>query len=156
MNLNMTLFGQSLVFFIFVWFCMKYIWPVLKTAMTERQEAIAQGLAAAEEANKKLADASSGAEEELAKAKQEAGQIIDQARQRANQMIEDAKGDAREEGERLVDAAKAEIDQEMNRAREALRGQVAALAISGAEKVLESSIDASRHSEMLERLADEL
>ena len=156
MNLNMTLFGQSLVFFIFVWFCLKYIWPVLKTAMTERQEAIAQGLAAAEEANKKLADASSGAEEELAKAKQEAGQIIDQARQRANQMIEDAKGDAREEGERLVDAAKAEIDQEMNRAREALRGQVAALAISGAEKVLESSIDASRHSEMLERLADEL
>ena len=156
MILNMTLIGQSLVFFIFVWFCMKYIWPFLKTAMTERQEAIAQGLAAAEEADRKLADAASGAEEELAKAKQEAGQIIDQARQRANQMIEDAKGDAREEGERLVDAAKAEIDQEMNRAREALRLQVAELAITGAEKVLESSIDASRHSEMLERLAGEL
>ncbi len=156
MNLGLTLFAQSLVFLIFVAFCMRYIWPFLQTAMRERQEAIAQGLAAAEAAEKKLADAASGAEDELEKAKQEAAQIIDQARHRANQMIEDAKGDAREEGERLVDAAKAEIDQEINRAREALRMQVAALAISGAEKVLESSIDASQHSQMLERLASEL
>ncbi len=156
MILNWTLIGQSLVFFGFVWFCLKYIWPFLQAAMVERQEAIAQGLASAEAAEKKLADAASGAEDELAKAKQEAAQIIDQARHRANQMIEDAKGDAREDGERLVDAAKAEIDQEINRAREALRMQVAALAISGAEKVLESSIDASQHSQLLERLASEL
>lgn len=156
MNLNLTMFGQSLVFFAFVWFCLKFIWPFLKAAMAERQEAIAHGLAAAEEAEKKLADAASGAEDELAKAKEEAAEIIDQARRRANQMIEDAKADAREEGQRLVDAAKGEIDQEMNRAREALRVQVAELAISGAEKVLESSIDASQHSQMLERLAGEL
>lgn len=156
MNLNLTMIGQSLVFFGFVWFCLKYIWPFLKAAMTERQEAIAQGLASAEAAEKKLTEAASGAEDELAEAKEQAAQIIDQARQRANQMVEDAKGDAREEGERLVDAAKAEIDQEMNRAREALRLQVAELAISGAEKVLESSIDASQHSQMLERLASEL
>ena len=89
-------------------------------------------------------------------AKTEAAQIIDQARQRANQMVEDAKGEARDEGERLVEAARGEIEQEMNRAKEGLRAQVSALVISGAEQVLESSVDASRHSEMLDRLAAEL
>lgn len=156
MNLNLTLIGQSLTFFLFAWFCMKYIWPLLKNAMRERQETIAQGLAAGEEAEKKLAEAESGAEEERIRAKAEAAQIIEQARQRAAQMVEDARNDAREEGDRLVEAAHAEIDQEINRAREALRQQVAALAISGAEKVLEETIDADRHSQMLERLAAEL
>ncbi len=156
MNLNLTLIGQSLTFFVFAWFCMKYIWPFIKNAMHERQETIAQGLAAGEEAEKKLAAAESGAEEERARAKEEAARIIEQARQRANQMIEDARGEAREEGERLVEAARAEIDQEINRAREALRARVAALAVSGAEKVLGETIDAGRHNQMLERLAAEL
>ena len=111
MNIGLTLLGQSLVFLIFVAFCMKYIWPVLKSAMTERQQAIAQGLVAAEEAERKLGEAESGAEEERAKARAEAAQIIEQARQQANQMIEDAKGNARAEGERLLEAAQAEIDQ---------------------------------------------
>ena len=156
MNMNLTLIGQSITFFVFVWFCMKFIWPLLKTAMHERQEAIAAGLASAEEADKKLAEATSGAEEELTRAKEEAAQIIEQARQRANQMVEAAKDEAREEGERLKEAAQAEIEQEVNRAKEALRSQVAALALNGAEKVLESSIDAGRHSEMLDKLAAEL
>ncbi|MDE0062629.1 MAG: F0F1 ATP synthase subunit B [Gammaproteobacteria bacterium] len=156
MNLNLTLIGQSLTFFLFAWFCMKFIWPFIKNAMRERQETIAQGLAAGEEAERKLAEAESGAEEERATAKAEAAQIIEQARQRAGQMIEDARAEAREEGERLVEAARSEIDQEVNRAREALRAQVAALAVSGAEKVLGETIDASRHSQMLERLAAEL
>ena len=156
MNLNLTLIGQSLTFFVFAWFCMKFIWPLLKTAMRERQEAIAQGLAAGEEAERKLAEAESGAEEERARAKEEAARIVEQARQRAGQMIEDARSEAREEGERLVEAARAEVDREVNRAREALRAQVAALAVSGAEKVLGETIDASRHSRMLERLAAEL
>ena len=156
MNLNLTLIGQSLTFFLFAWFCMKYIWPFVKNAMRERQETIAQGLAAGEEAERKLAEAESGAEEERAKAKAEAAQIIEQARQRANQMIEDARAEAREEGERLVEAARSEIDQEVNRAREALRARVAALAVSGAEKVLGETIDEGRHSRMLERLAAEL
>ncbi|MCY4565534.1 MAG: F0F1 ATP synthase subunit B, partial [Gammaproteobacteria bacterium] len=134
MNLNLTLIGQSLTFFLFAWFCMKFIWPFIKDAMRERQETIAQGLAAGEEAERKLAQAESGAEEERVKAKAEAAEIIDQARQRAGQMIEDARVEAREEGERLVEAARSEIDQEVNRAREALRAQVAALAVSGAEK----------------------
>lgn len=156
MNIGLTLIGQSITFFVFVWFCMKFIWPPLRDMMRERQEAIAAGLAAAEEADKKLAEAASGAEAELATAKEEAAAIIEQARQRANQMVEDAKNDAREEGERMIDAARAEIEQETNRAKEALRGQVSALVISGAEQVLEGSVDASKHDELLDKLAAEL
>ncbi len=156
MNLTATLIGQSITFAIFVWFCMKFIWPPLRTAMRERQEAIAQGLSAAEEADKKLAEAATGAEAELAKAKEEAAQIIEQARQRANQMVEAAKDDARTEGERILESARAEIDQEMNRAKEVLRGQVSTLVISGAEQVLGSSVDANKHSEMLDQLAGQL
>ncbi|MEM7080195.1 MAG: F0F1 ATP synthase subunit B [Pseudomonadota bacterium] len=156
MNLGLTLIGQTITFAVFVWFCMKFIWPPLRQAMQERQEAIAAGLAASEEAEKKLADAASGAEAELAKAKEEAASIIEQARGRANQMVEAAKSEARAEGEKIIEAARAEIDQEMNRAKEALRGQVSALVITGAEQVLGKSVDASSHSDMLDRLAAEL
>lgn len=156
MNIGLTLIGQSLTFIFFVWFCMKFIWPPLRTAMRERQEAIAAGLSAAEEADKKLAEAASGAEAELQKAKEEAAEIIDQARQRAKQMVEEAKDDARAEGERQLEAARAEIEQEMNRAKEALRAQVSSLVITGAEQVLESSVDQAKHNEMLERLAGQL
>lgn len=156
MNLTATLIGQSLTFAVFVWFCMKFIWPPLVNMMRERQEAIAAGLRASEEADKKLADAASDAEVELTRAKEEAAGILDQARSRANQMIEEAKDDARVEGERLIEAARAEIEQEVNRAKETLRGQVSALVISGAEQVLEGSVDASKHDEMLNRLAAEL
>lgn len=156
MNITATLIGQSITFAIFVWFCMKFIWPPLRNAMRERQEAIAAGLSAADEAEKKLAEAASGAEAELARAKEEAAQIIEQARQRGNQMVEAAKTEARQEGERILEAARAEIDQEVNRAKEALRGQVSTLVISGAERVLESSVDASKHAEMLDRLAGQL
>ena len=156
MNLGLTLIGQSLTFLVFVWFCMKYIWPPLRTAMRERQETIAAGLAASEEADRKLADAASGAEAELARAKEEAAAILDQARNRANQMIEEAKNDARTEGERIIEAAKAEIDQEMNRAKESLRAQVSTLVVKGAEQVLGDSIDAGKHGQMLDKLAGEL
>ena len=156
MNIGLTLFGQSLTFVAFVWFCMKFIWPPIVNAMRERQEAIAAGLKASEDADRKLEEAASGAEAELERAKQEAAGIIDQARNRANQMIEEAKNDARAEGERMIEAARAEIEQEVNRAKETLRGQVAALVINGAEQVLESSVDAGRHNEMLDRLAAEL
>jgi F-type H+-transporting ATPase subunit b len=156
MNLNLTLLGQTITFMVFVWFCLKYIWPPLKDAMRERQEAIAKGLSAAEQAQKDLAEAQSGAEAELLKAKKEAQGIIEQARSRANQMIEEAKQDARVEGDRLKETAAQEIEQEMNRAKETLRAQVATLALTGAEKVLESSIDANQHAQMLDRLAEEL
>jgi F-type H+-transporting ATPase subunit b len=156
MNITSTLIAQSVVFIVFVWICMRFIWPVLIEAMRQRQEAIAAGLQAAEDADRRLQEAKSGAEDELAKAKEEAQAIIEQARGRAQQMVEAAKEEAREEGARLKEAARAEIDQEVNRAKESLRAQVATLAVQGAEKVLGESVDAAKHSDILDRLAAEL
>ncbi len=156
MNLNFTMIGQTLTFIVFVWACWKWIWPLLINAMRERQEAIADGLAAAERAAKDLELAQERATDQLKDARDEAAGLIEQARSRANQMIEDAKNDAREEGERLKEAARAEIEQEVNRAKETLRAQVAALAVAGAEQVLGESVDATRHSALLDKLAAEL
>jgi F-type H+-transporting ATPase subunit b len=156
MNLNATLLGQTITFVIFVLFCMKYIWPMIGVAMRERQDAIAAGLQASEEADRKLAQAASNAGQEKGAAKQEASAIIEQARGRASQIVEEAKAEARTEGQRLIDSAKAEIDQEINRAKEVLRSQVAGLVITGAEKVLQDNIDAAKHGEMLDKLAAEL
>lgn len=156
MNINLTLFGQSITFLVFLWFCWKYIWPPIITAMRERQAAIAEGLAASERAEKNLEQAQAAADAQLNEAKAQAAEIIEQARSRASQMIEEAKGDARDEGERMLETARAEIQQEVNRLKEGLRGQVSALAIAGAEKVLGESIDQSKHAAMLNQLAEEL
>jgi len=155
-NITLTLFGQSLTFIVFVWTCHRWIWPPLIKAMRERQQTIADGLAASERAAKDLALAQDGAADQLRKAKEEARQIIEQARGRTVIMIEEAKNDARAEGERQKEAARAEIDQDVNRAKEKLRAQVAALAVSGAEKILQASIDRSRHAQLLEKLTAEL
>ena len=156
MDLNWTFIGQTITFFVFVWFCRAYIWPPIVTAMRERQQTIADGLAAAEKADRDLEQAKEQVEVELQKAREEAQSIVEQARQTAAKMVEDARGEARSEGERLRDAARAEIDQEINRAKESLRSQVSALALAGAEKVLESSVDSQAHNAMLDRLAQEL
>ena len=156
MNMNLTLFGQSITFAVFVWFCYRYIWPPVISMMRERQENIAAGLKASEEAEVKLAEAANEAELELAAAKKEAAGIIEQARSRANKLVEEAKIEARSESDRLIEAAKAEIEQEVNRAKEGLRAQVAALVIDGAEQVLKDSIDAGKHEQMLQQLAAEL
>ena len=156
MNITSTIIAQSVVFAIFVWICMRSIWPAMRDAMRERQETIAAGLQAAEDADRRLAEAKSGAEDELAQAKEEAAAIIEQARGRAAQMVEAAKDEAREEGERLKEAARAEIEQEVNRAKEGLRAQVAVLALEGAEKVLGESVDQAKHADLLDRLAAEL
>lgn len=154
--INLTLFGQTITFFVFVWFCWKYIWPPLVNAMQERQKAIGEGLAAAERAEKDLALAQERATDNLREAKDEAQKILDQARQQAAQMIENARSEAEAEKARILETQEAEIEQRVNRAKEQLRGQVATLAIAGAEKVLGASVDASRHSDMLDRLAAEL
>jgi F-type H+-transporting ATPase subunit b len=156
MNMNLTLIGQSLAFLLFVWTCAKFVWPPLITAMRERQATIAQGLEKAVKAEQDLEQAQQRAGEELEKAKDEARQIIEQARARATQMIEEAKDDARREGERQKEAARAEIEQEANRLKDALRSQVAALAVVGAERVLEASVDQDKHAELLSKLAAEL
>ncbi len=156
MNLNFTMIGQTVTFIVFVWACWKWIWPLLIDAMRERQEAIAEGLASAERASKDLELAQERATDQLKGAKEEAAGLIEQARARANQMIEEAKTEARDEGERLKEAARAEIEQEVNRAKETLRVQVATLAVAGAERVLGETVDAGRHSALLDKLAAEL
>lgn len=156
MNLNLTLIGQTLAFAVFVWFCMKYVWPPILAAMAERAEKIADGLAAADRASHDLELAKEKAVERLKEAKEEAASIVESANKRASQIIDEAKDAARVEGDRLKEAAQAEIDQDVNRAREHLRGQVAALALAGAEKVLAAEIDMQRHSELVDKLAAEL
>lgn len=156
MNINLTLFGQMVAFTLFVLFCMKYVWPPILAAMQERAEKIAEGLAAADRASQDLELAKEAAVERLKEAKTEAAGIVDAANKRAAQIIDEAKDQARVEGERLKEAAQAEIDQEVNRAREHLRGQVASLALAGAEKVLGAEIDKQRHADLVDKLAAEL
>ncbi len=156
MNINLTLIGQSITFLIFVWFCMKFIWPAIRDAMETRQKQIEEGLAAAERASKDLELAQEKATGQLKEAKQEAAGIIEQANRRANQIIEEAKEKAREEGERLKAAAQAEIDQEINRAREELRAQLGGLVVTGVERILGEQVDMDRHKAMVDKLASEL
>jgi len=156
MNLNATIIGQSIAFFVFVWFCMKYVWPPITAILEERQRKIADGLEAAERAQRDLNLAQNKAADELRDAKRQGAELIELANKRANQIIDDAKEKAREEGQRLIAGAKAEIDLELQRAKEALRAQVAAIAIAGAEKILESSIDQAANEELVKKLATEL
>ena len=156
MNINLTLIGQMVAFVCFVLFCMKYVWPPIIGAMAEREKKIADGLAAADRANHDLELAKEQAVERLKVAKHEAAGIVESANRRANQIVEEAKQAAVVEADRVKAAAQAEIQQEANRAREQLRGQVAALSLAGAEKVLGAAIDQKAHSELVEKLAAEL
>lgn len=156
MNINLTLIGQTLTFFVFIWFCAKYVWPSLISVMEEREKKIADGLQAAERATKDLELAQKSATGKLHEAKEQASAIIDQANKRATQIVDEAKEQAKVESERLISAAKAEIEQEANRTKESLRGQVATLAIAGAEKILQKSVDAKAHNDLLSKLAADL
>ena len=156
MNINLTLIGQMIAFICFVLFCMKYVWPPILAAMAEREKKIADGLAAADRASHDLELAKEKAVERLTEAKHEAAGIIDAANKRGNQLVEEAKNAAVTEADRVKASAQAEIEQETNRAREQLRGQVAALSLAGAEKVLGSAIDQQAHSERVDNLAAEL
>jgi F-type H+-transporting ATPase subunit b len=155
-NINLTLFGQTIAFAIFVWFCMKYVWPPITAAMAERQKKIAEGLDAAGRAQRDLDLAQEKASQTLRETKEQATQIIEQANKGANLIVEEAKEQARSEGERLIAAAKAEIEQEVNRAKDDLRAHVAVLAVRGAEQILGSEIAAKAHSELVNKLASQL
>ncbi len=156
MNLNATLILQSIAMMIFVWFCMKYIWPVLLQAMDERREKIAEGLAASERAEKELEAAKITAGEEIRQAREKAGEIVEQANQRHSQILDQAKEDAIAEKQRQVVAAEADIAQSANQAREALRSQVASLAVLGASRLLEKEVDADVHRKLLDELIAEI
>ena len=156
MNINATFLGQMIAMAFFLWFCSKYVWPLFVAILEERKKKIADGLEAAARAEKDLEIAQVKSNEQLKEAKAEAAAIIDQANKRAAQIVDEAKEQAREEGQRIIAGANAEIEQEVNRAKEALRAQVSAIAIAGAEKILEGSVDQAADEEMLNKLASEL
>ncbi len=156
MDINLTLIGQAIAFIVFVYFCMKFIWPPIIQALEERQQGVADGIAAADKAHTELAAATEKSEAIIAEARERALEIVDQASQRANQVMTDAKSDAMTEGQRLVEAARSEIEQESNRAKDTLRGEVASIAIAGASKLLNREVDKKTHADLLDKLVAEL
>ena len=156
MNHNLTLFAQALAFAGLIWLIATKIWPPLLKALEERQQKIAEGLAAADRSQKDLAQAQDKVNELLKEARAKANEIIDQAHARANQIVDAARDEAVVEATRQKALAQAEIDASANRAREELRKQVSLLAVSGAEKLLQREIDASAHKALLDELAAEI
>ena len=156
MNMNATLILQSIAMMVFVWFCMKFIWPPLLKSMDERRARIADGLAASDRAEKALADANQEVEQQIKTARDKAGEIIEQANQRHGQILGQAKDDAVDERQRQVTAGEAEITQSANQAREELRATVAGLAVLGARQILEKEVDEDTHRELLDKLIAEI
>lgn len=156
MNLNATLFGQFITFGIFVFVMVKFVWPPIMAAMRERQTRIADGLAAADKGVRDLEDAKDKAAGITKEAREQAADIIGQANKRGSDIVDEAKTQAQTERDRILAAAQAEIEQERNRLREALRGEVAAIAIAGAGRIIEREIDAKAHADLLDKMAANL
>lgn len=156
MNINLTLVVQMLVFAAFVWFTMRFVWPPLVKALEDRQEKIAEGLAAAERGRRELELAQHRATDEMKQAKVQSAEIVEKANRRAAQIIDEAKEDARQEAQKLSKMAGEHITQEVNRAKDGLRKQVAALAVAGAEKILVREIDEQANRALLDNLIKEI
>lgn len=156
MNFTATLIAQIITFGVLVWFVQRFLWGPMTAMMEERKKRIAEGLAAADRGRHEQELAEQRATEFLKEAKAQAAEIVGLAQRRANEIVEDAKGDARGEGERLIAAARAEIERESNQAREQLREHVGKLALSGAEKILQREINADVHKELVQSLAEQL
>lgn len=156
MNLNATFIGQIIAFAIFIYLTYRYVWPPIVNAMAERSRRIADGLQAADKAEKDLELAKKKVVEQLTTAKKEAAAIVDQANKRAIEIVEEAKAKAQVEIDRMKASAEAEIELSAARAREELRAKVVTLAVAGAEKILESSIDQNAHNELVNKLAAQL
>ncbi len=156
MNINATLIGQAIMFALFVWFCMKFIWPPIVTALENRKKQIADGLAAAERGKHDLDLAAMRSAEILRAAKEKAAEVIANGDKRATEIVEEAKNQAKAEGDRILAGAKAEIEQEVFRAKEQLRTQVSQVALVAAGKILGREIDAKAHNDLLDKLVAEI
>jgi len=156
MDLNLTLLGEMITFAVFIWFTVKYVWPPLMTVMEDRRKKIADGLAAAEQGEKELEMAHVKVKELLLNAKTEASSILEKANQRASYIVEEAKGRAREEGARLMELTKGEIEQEYNAAKEDLMREVSKIAIEGAELILKKEVDKASNHQLIKELLREL
>jgi F-type H+-transporting ATPase subunit b len=148
-DINLTLFGQTFAMIVFVWFCMRFIWPHVITALEERRAQVAEGIAAGERGQRDLEAARQEAHVIVGEARSKAVKIVDEANARYNEILGEAKSDATRERERQLEQAQADIEQAMNRARDELRGQVSAIAIAGAERILKREIDAKAHADLL-------
>ena len=156
MNLNATLFAQLIVFFILVWFTMKFVWPPIAKALDERADKIAEGLAAAERGKSDFEQAEKKVAELMGQGRDQVAEMVTNAEKRAAQIVEEAKGQASTEAARITAQAKADVEQEANRAREALRDQVAVLAVKSAESILRREVDVQQHAQILSTLKQEL
>jgi F-type H+-transporting ATPase subunit b len=156
MNINLTLLGQAIAFAIFIWFTAKFVWPPLLKAIETRQQQIAEGLAAAERAKLDLADAEKRSGAEIDKARHQAADIIAQTEKRAVAIVEEAKDQAKAEAARIVAGARAELDNEVQRAKMELRKQVSALAVAGAEQILKREVNQAAHADILGGLQAQL
>lgn len=156
MEFNATLIGEIIAFAVLIAFTVKFIWPPLLNAIEERQAKIAEGLSQAEKARKELADADARVADEIRKARAEATQIIDKAHQQAAQIVDKARQDAIVEATKQKAIAAADIEAQAHKAREELRGKVAALAVAGAEKILKREIDANAHKSLIDQLVTEI
>ncbi len=156
MNFNATLIGQMITFAIFVWVCMKYIWPPLMTVLEERNKRIADGLAAAQQGQKDLEEAQTKVTDSLNDAKTQAQEIINQAQKRANEIVDEAKDAAREEADKIKASASNDIEQQVTAAREQLRKEVSVIALAGAEQILKREVDAKAHADVLDELVSQI
>lgn len=156
MNINATLIGQAIAFLLFIGFCMKYVWPPIMQALDERKKKIADGLAAAERGRHEQELAEKRAQQVIHEAKEQANEIVAQATKRGNQIVDESKDNARVEGERILTAAKAEIEQEVNRARDELKLQVGSIALAGAGKIVGREIDEKAHTDLLDELVSQI
>ena len=156
MDFNLTLIGQTVAMIVFVWFCMKFVWPPLLEMIEARQNEIADGLAAAEKGRNSLDEAKGEVDRLISEARDQARTIVDQANARANSIVEEARTEGAAARQREVEAGLAQIELDKSRARDELRAQVATIAVAGAEKVLGREIDASAHRDLLDQLASEL
>jgi F-type H+-transporting ATPase subunit b len=155
-NINLTLIVQMIVFIVLIWFTMKFVWPMILGPMDERSRKIAAGLAAADKGQQELGQARDKADAIVREARDRAVQIIDQAQRHANELVEQAKGTATSEGQRLVESARQQIELDTSHARETLRREVAAIAVSAASKVLEREIDPRTHADLISKLATQI
>jgi F-type H+-transporting ATPase subunit b len=155
-SINATLIGQMITFALLVWFTMKYIWPPLFDSLEERKKKIADGLAAAEKGQEEMQLAEKKAKSVLKEAKEQSSEIVNLAQKRANEIVEESKEIAKQEGDRMILAAKAQIEQEMQQAKEGLRQEVAALAVNVAEQILSAEIDKAKHQDIVSKVSNQL
>ena len=156
MNINLTLIAQGITFFAFIWFTVKFVWPPILAAIEERRTKIADGLAAADKGARSLEDAQAKISVMVEEARGQGRQIIDQAQTRANGILDESRVGATQERERILQSGQAEVEQQINRARDELRAQVAAIAVAGAEKILAREIDPRTHQDLLDKLAAQI